>query len=145
MKSKYIESELQGKTLRVYWYLLQHYERMVGSTREIQRALGFSSPNLVSYHLEKLSELGLLEKKQGKYAIAREIKVGALRQFARVGTFMFPRYLFYAAFFSTMLSLYVVFMNSFSGNINIVFVLIFGVIGAAVSWFETLSLWRQKK
>ncbi|NIM45531.1 MAG: hypothetical protein GTN80_07805, partial [Nitrososphaeria archaeon] len=48
------ESELKGKTLLVYWYLIKERGDSVG-VREIQRALKFSSPSVASYHLEKLS------------------------------------------------------------------------------------------
>ena len=50
-----IESELKGNTLRVYWMLLQSQSAGVG-VREVQRQLGFSSPALASYHLNKLAE-----------------------------------------------------------------------------------------
>ena len=43
-----IEAELKGKTLLVYMYLIKSKDPAVG-VREVQRALGFSSPS-VSYH-----------------------------------------------------------------------------------------------
>jgi len=48
-----IAAELKGKTLLVYMYLLRSTEPTVG-VREVQRSLGFSSPSVSSYHLNKL-------------------------------------------------------------------------------------------
>jgi len=53
---------LKGKTLKVYWYMLQQPSRSVG-VREIQRALRFSSPSVALHHLEKLEDLGLVQKR----------------------------------------------------------------------------------
>ena len=52
-----LASELQGNTLRVYWYLINSSKTSVGP-RDVQRKMGFSSPNLAVYHLDKLVELG---------------------------------------------------------------------------------------
>ena len=57
-----LESMLKGKTLKVYWYMLQQPNRSVG-VREIQRALRFSSPSVALHHLEKLEDLGLVQKR----------------------------------------------------------------------------------
>jgi len=51
MDEKKIESELRGNTLKVYWYMLEHGGESSVGVREIQRALGFSSPTLAAYHL----------------------------------------------------------------------------------------------
>lgn len=56
-----IASMLHGNTLKVYWFLLRAEKGVVGVS-ETQRALGFSSPALAVYHLDKLTELGLVEK-----------------------------------------------------------------------------------
>ncbi len=56
-----IAAELKGKTLLVYMYLLRSNDPDVG-VREVQRSLGFSSPSVSSYHLNKLRELGLVDR-----------------------------------------------------------------------------------
>lgn len=85
-----IESELKGNTLRVYWMMLRSSGGI--SAREVQKALGFSSPRLAAYHLEKFEELGLVKKEHGEYYLVREVKVGVLKQFVRFGSFLLPRY-----------------------------------------------------
>lgn len=59
----FLEAELRGKTLRVYWYLLKHGGEHPIGVREVQRSLGFSSPSVALHHLEKLRDLKLLDKK----------------------------------------------------------------------------------
>lgn len=139
---KVIESYLRGKTLQVYWYLLQSPNKTAG-VREIQRALNFSSPSISSHHLEKLQSLGLIKKELGEYHLIEEVKVGILRFFTRVGHFLIPRYLFYSVWFSTMLFTYI-FFYGVTGSVHNFFALIFGLIGSAILWFESIRLWREK-
>ncbi|MEB3755371.1 MAG: hypothetical protein GSR79_00700, partial [Desulfurococcales archaeon] len=49
-----------GTSLRVYLYLLQ-VNRPIG-IRELQRSMGFKSPTTARHHLERLVDLGLVEK-----------------------------------------------------------------------------------
>ncbi len=138
-----LESQLKGKTLKVYWYMLQHPSRSVG-VREIQRALRFSSPSVALHHLEKLEDLGLVQKKAtGEYIIKEEVKVGILRLFNRMGHFLVPRYLFYSVLFTTMLATYTAIC--FIGNILPNFyALMFGLIASAAFWIETIRIWRAR-
>ena len=138
-----LAAELKGNTLRVYMCVL----RSTGSVgvREVQRTLGFSSPTLAAYHLDKLVESGLAEKRCGEYYLAREVKIGVLKQFMRVGAFLLPRHLFYATMFTMLLSLYAVYLLEFERfNISSVFALAFGALGTVTSWYETLKAWRGK-
>jgi DNA-binding MarR family transcriptional regulator len=76
MSSEHLASELQVHTLRVYWYLINSPKTSVGP-RDVQRKMGFSSPNLAIYHLDKLVELGIVEKVAGEYRITRIVDVWA--------------------------------------------------------------------
>jgi len=137
-----VEAELRGKALRVYWYFIRHSEKPLG-VREVQRALGFSSPSVAMHHLEKLKGLELLKKNaSGEYLLAREVKVGFLRMFTRLGRVILPRYLFYAVFISTMLATYVaVYPQNF--NIHNIVALTFGVAACVILWYETVRLLRE--
>ncbi len=136
-----IESELKGNTLRVYWILLQSKSSIIG-VREVQHRLRFSSPALASYHLNKLIELGLVEEKNGEYTLLRDVRVGILKQFARFGSIMLPRYVFYAVMFTT---LFVYFITQFRDvNFYSVFAFIFGLLGTIILWYETVRVWKQK-
>ncbi len=138
-----LESALKGKTLLVYWYLLQQPSRTVG-VRQVQRALGFSSPSIAVHHLGKLDDLGLVGKKMtGEYVLEEEVKVGILRFFMRMGRFLVPRYLFYSVLFSTMLATYLTLYTL--GQIPLSFyAVMFGLIASLIFWVETVRLWRTK-
>ena len=140
---KVIESELKGKTFLVYLYLLKRKDKIVG-VREMQRALNFSSPSLVAYHLEKLLNLGLVKKNiSGEYMLRREIKVGILPLFSQIGRILIPRHLFYAILFTTMTILYIIFYG-ITGSIHSIIALLFGTLATIILWFETIKIWREK-
>lgn len=141
MDNDKIESELKGNTLRVYWMLLRSQTGTIG-VREVQRTLRFSSPALASYHLAKLEELGLVEKTNGEYHLKKEVRVGVLKQFTKLGTFMLPRYTLYAVMLTTLLLFYLTQLREV--NFYSVFALIFALLGTAILWYETLRVWRQK-
>jgi len=137
-----VESELRGSTLRVYWYMFKKGEGV--GVREVQRALGMASPSTALHHLDKLRELGLVEKdRYGQYVIVKEVKVGALRPFSRLGTLVLPRYSFYAAFFSTSLLIYLL-REGWGGTVHGMMAIIFGLSAAAVSWYETFRIWSDR-
>src|SRR3989337_202872 len=138
-----VESELKGKTLLVYWYMLRTPTSNVG-VRQIQRALHFSSPSIAAHHLEKLMTLGLVDKKgTGEYYLTQEVKIGLLRFFTRLGRFLVPRYLFYSVWFTTMFLVYIIFYGH-DGSVHNLVAIIFGVLANLVLWLETARLWRQK-
>lgn len=143
LDSAFLESALKGKTLLVYWYLLQQPTHSAGA-REVQRSLGFSSPSIAVHHLEKLQDLGLIQKKgTGEYVLEGEVKVGILRFFTRMGHFLVPRYLFYSILFTTMLTAYVT-LHIIGQITPSLYTLMFGIIATIIFWIETFRLWRAK-
>jgi len=143
-----IESHLKGKTLQIYWYLLRDPTSSVG-VREVQRSLGLSSPSVAAHHLNKLLNLGLVEKTiRGEYLLNQEVKVGLLKFFSRMGRFLVPRYLFYAIWLSTMFVIYVVVYNLIlyqpTGSVHNLAAILFGVVANVVLWLETVRLWKEK-
>jgi DNA-binding transcriptional ArsR family regulator len=128
----FLESELKGKTLLVYWYLLQRSTHSVG-VREVQRALKFSSPSIAVHHLQKLQDLGLVEKKgTGEYVL-----------FTKMGRFMVPRYLFYSVLFTTMLATYLT-LTMIGQIAPSFYAVIFGFVATLIFWVETSRLWRAR-
>ncbi|MEM2873031.1 MAG: hypothetical protein QXD82_02545 [Nitrososphaerales archaeon] len=136
-----IASKLKGNTLRVYWALLRSKNGIIG-VREVQRTLKFSSPALASYHLSKLEELGLVKKENSDYRLIREVKVGVLRQFTKIGSFMLPRYIFYASLLTTLFVFYLTQLKEV--NFYSIFALIFGSLSTAIMWYETIRTWLEK-
>lgn len=137
-----IESELKGKTLLVYMHMLKNPGDAVG-VREVQRELGFSSPSVSSYHLNKLQELELVENVYGDYRLVREIKVGVLRQFITFGGIMLPRYLFYAVLMTTMLVTYLI-QSPLYPTRETFTTIIMGLVPNVILWYETIKIWRDR-
>lgn len=138
-----IESQLKGKTLMIYWYMLRASGSHVG-VREIQRSLNLSSPSVAAHHLEKLVSLGLVDKtRTGEYYLIQEVRVGILRFFTRLGRFLVPRYMFYSVWFTTMLAIYLGYYRQ-DGSVHNLVAIIFGVLASLILWFETARLWREK-
>jgi DNA-binding transcriptional ArsR family regulator len=134
-----IEFELRGKTMEVYMYLLRHKEPL--GTREVQRALGFSSPSIVVHHIDKLLRLGIVEKDDyGRYVLAKKVDAGVLNAFVQLGRFPLPRLGFYAAFFTTIAFAYLI-VNLARLDLYAVF----GTVGGALAfWYEALRIWKRK-
>jgi len=143
-KDRVLESELKGVTLRVYWHILGAGNKESIGVRHIQRELGLSSPSVALHHLEKLRTLGLLEKGiTGDYRLVGQVKVGVLKNFVGLLGILVPRYLFYSTMFTVMLVLYpVLYPPNFSAHNVMAFV--FGAAAVAVSWTETLRVWRMR-
>ncbi len=141
MNEERLASELQGNTLRVYWYLINSSNTSAGP-RDVQRKLGFSSPSLAVYHLDKLVDLGVVEKTGGEYHLTRIVDVGILKQFTRIRGFVFPRQILYSSMWSTLLGFYLYEFRAI--NFYSAFGLLFGLLGAGILWFEALNNWRNR-
>ena len=134
-----VDYELRGKTLTVYLYLLRH-GKAVG-VREIQKGLGFSSPSVAFHHLDKLVDLGVVEKDEyERYVLTRKVDTGILHSFVSIAGITLPRLGFYAAFFTTIAIAYLL-LNSSSLDL---YALIGTVGGAAIFWYEAWRVWRRK-
>jgi hypothetical protein len=103
MSDQKIANELKGNTLLVYWNFLKSSEDFIGP-RQVQRELGFSSSSLAVYHLNKLLNLGLVEKKFGEYKVKEIIDVGVLKQFIKWKGIVIPKHVTYATLVSTLFS-----------------------------------------
>ena len=136
-----IASVLRGNTLRAYWALLNSRDMVIGP-RELQRRLGFSSPALASYHLNKLREMGLVAHEGGDYRLLVEVRVGVLKQFIKLGTFLLPRYVLYATMFTTLLVYLMI--NLREPTFYSVYAVILGFLGTGIFWYETVRVWRQR-
>ena len=131
---------LQGKTLKVYWFLLEHPNSGV---REIDRQLGFNSPATVLYQINKLVEGGLVEKTvQDKYIATEYVNSGILGLYLKIGSKMIPRMIFYLSFFVVSLILY--FLLLFSRNPFVFYVEDFltFLIGFSSLFFFALEFYR---
>jgi len=132
---------LRGRTLKVYYLLLTTGQPWSG--REIYRKLGFSSPSLSFYHLNKLKDLGLVDvNEDGMFFAARRVRAGILTYFIDIGNRLIPRFLFYAVFFISLLisSFFFLQLTTHPSDITLVLVLL---IASIIFFFETM--WILKK
>ena len=103
-----------------------------------------SSPSIALYHLEKLRELGVVEKNvQGEYALMEQVPVGTLKMFLKVGHLILPRYLFYAIFFTTATIAYAIETILQGGSLDPVGV-VFGIAATGISWYECARMWKER-
>ena len=139
-----LDPELRGNTLRVYWLMLSQSDSV--GVREVQRALGMSSPSVASHHLSKLVDLELVEKlPDNSYEVSRVVKVGVLRNFIGFRGRFLPRYMFVAIFFTISTIAYLILsLIARPGLYDRYVALAIGAIGAAFAWWETLRLWKLK-
>jgi DNA-binding transcriptional ArsR family regulator len=137
------EYALRGKAWKVYWFLLRSGSPV--SVREVQKALKFSSPSVANHHLEQLRELGLVKKQDvgGYYSLVSEVKIGILRHYVKLGKILFPRFLFYALFFTTFYAAFLLFMVSRASRENF-FISLFGVLACAIFWYEAYRFWSLR-
>ena len=139
-----LDPELRGNTLRVYWLMLSQNEPV--GVREVQRALGMSSPSVASHHLSKLVALELVEKlPDNSYEVGRVVKVGVLRNFIGFRGRFLPRYMFVAIFFTMATISYLVLgFIARPGLYDRYVALTIGAVGALFAWWETYRLWKLK-
>jgi len=134
-----VDAELRGRTLRAYLFILKS-PKPIG-VRELQRALGLSSPSVAYHHLDKLTRMGLVEKDQyGEYASVKNVNVNVLQAFTQIGRLLVPRFTFYAVFFTTLLLGYIfVFLNHLNS-----FAVAFGLFASFFAWYETYRTWKKR-
>jgi len=93
-------SELEGTTFTVYSYVVKE-SKPVGP-REVMRGASPSSPSVAYRHLQKLEDLGLLEKnEEGRYIVKEKAKISG---YLWIGRTLVPRLIFYSLFFTGLLS-----------------------------------------
>ncbi|MFQ5979131.1 MAG: ArsR family transcriptional regulator [Candidatus Heimdallarchaeota archaeon] len=140
-----LQDILRGKTFQVYWYLLSQGE---AGPRELQRKLGFSSPNISVHHLRKLVNADLVSQNpvHNKYEIKREVRTGVLSLYTRLGRYLIPQNLFLLTFYSSITLCYLFLIMFPRGTIipeDILF-LIVAVIGMAFFIQQTQKIWRLR-
>jgi hypothetical protein len=87
--------ELEGNTLNVYAYIV-HVAKPVG-TRDVTRGANLSSTSVAHRHLQKLEDLGLIEKNQyGDFILKEKTSING---HVWVGRNLVPRLMFYSFFF----------------------------------------------
>ncbi len=131
------EKALKGTALDVYRFLLKK-NKPVG-VREVQRALGLSSPSVATYHLTKLEELGILKKDASGYSVNKVL----LEQSIKINRFLVPRYLFYTIFAVAVLLIELTLFRPALIDRQYVFSLAAIAVFVAFSGYETAKTWLR--
>ena len=131
---------LTGTTLRVYLLLLRSKRPM--GVREVQRALGMKSPSTASYHINKLLDLGLIERVPGgEFRAVKNPDALPIALYSVFAGQIIPRLLPYAVAFLAMLITYLIVefpeYNPYA--------LIFGIASTLILWVETIRSWLNLK
>jgi len=136
---KHPATEVKGNTLRVYLYLLQSG---ASDLRDVQRALGFSTPSLASYHLGKLVEAGYASQNSyGQYVAKADSTRELLEGYTRLGGLVVPQLLFFAILFTALIGFFAFMALSYASYVPL-------LAGASVAmvlvlWYETARVWRR--
>ena len=135
-----IIQKLNGRTLMVYFVLLN--KGSIG-VRELQRFLDLSSPSVARYHLDKLTELHLVENRNGVYILTHKADLPVLTSWILIGKHLYPRILFAAIFFTLLFLCYLIFFYSF-WHTDAFFVVLFGSLIIIYLWIEVLLQFIHK-
>ena len=131
------EKTLKGTALDVYRFLLK--KNKPAGVREVQRALGLSSPSVASYHLAKLEEVGILKQESGGYVVNKVL----LEQSIKLNRFLVPRYFFYTIFAAAVLIIELTLLRPASIDREYVFSLAATGVFVAFSCYETVKTWLR--
>jgi hypothetical protein len=131
--------DLKGNTLRVYLLLLS---KGPCELRDVQRALGFSTPSLASYHLNKLIEAGYASQNSaGQYYSVKDVSGEILEGFTRVGGVLVPQLTFFSILFTALIVYFGLMSLSNPGYVRLLVAASIALVAAV--WYETARVWRR--
>ena len=136
--------ELEGITLSVYTYVVGK-GKPVGP-RDVVKGVNLSSPSVAYRHLQKLEDLGYLDKNNyGEYVTKNKAQV---RGYLWIGMRLFPKMLFYGLVFLSLLIVeLIVFVLHYSVEnyeFKVFFVLLLLITGSAMAVFA-VEAWLHRR
>ena len=137
--------ELEGITLSVYLYVVRK-DRPVGP-RDVMRGAHLSSPSVAYRHLQKLEDLGYLQKdKYGEYLTKDKARV---RGYVWIGRRMLPKMLVYSLIFMSILIVELVVLalhySVENYTFKVFFLLLTLITGSAMAVFAVEALLHHKR
>jgi DNA-binding transcriptional ArsR family regulator len=140
-----VNTELEGTTFTVYSFVIKE-NKPVGP-RDVMRGVNLSSPSVAYRHLQKLEDLGLLEKnKEGRYVVKEKAKISG---YLWVGRTLVPRLIFYSLFFTGLLGTELVaiairyFMYGLFPDMIFLYLTLITAIAMALFLIEGISLHKK--
>ena len=138
---------MQGKTLQVYWLLIEKSEFGI---REIQKELNYSSSALVSYQIQKLMTAGLVKKDNvtEKYQVSVKVITGIMNFFFQFKGQFIPRFSLYLfVFFLGFLFYFILSLmweDPFITHPGSILFLISLIISTIISSYESMKMCKMK-
>ena len=137
--------ELEGITLNVYLYVVRK-GKPVGP-RDVMKGANLSSPSVAYRHLQKLEDLGYLQKNNyGEYIIKGKAHV---RGYMWIGRRMLPKMLVYALTFLTILIIELIVLAIHypveTDEFKVFFLLLTLITGFAMAVFAVEALRHRKR
>jgi hypothetical protein len=140
------DEDLDGLTLKVYLTLVKQNKPL--GPREVMRLAGLSSPSVSYRNLQKLDDLGLIEKDQyGQYFVKQRQNI---KGYVWIGNKIFPRIFFYSFFYVGILAIevFITIANVIVGEPiaqNFLLLLLITSISTAIFLFEGASALKSKR
>ena len=136
--------DLEGTTLSVYLYTVRK-GKPVGP-RDVMKGVQLSSPSVAYRHLQKLEDMGYLQKNQyGEYIVKSK---AAVKGYIWIGRRIMPKMLFYAVVFMCILITEIVVLALHYPVENYVFKIFFLLLilitGSVMCVFATEWLMQRK-
>ena len=142
-----VDAELEGNTLNVYAYVVKE-GKPVGP-RDVMRGVNLSSPSVAYRQLQKLENLGLVERNQyGEYVVKERASISG---HLWIGRNLVPRLMFYSFFFIGILGAEIaiiaiqVFFYGQTADIEIFYLIAITVIAMALFLGEGILLLRKTR
>jgi hypothetical protein len=142
-----VDEELEGNTLNVYAYAVKE-GRPVGP-RDVMRGANLSSPSVAYRQLQKLENLGLMEKNPyGEYVVKERTSISG---HLWIGRNLVPRLVFYAFFFMGILGAEIaiiavqVFFFGQSLNVEILYLIVITALAMSLFLGEGILLRRKTR
>lgn len=137
--------ELKGITLSVYLYVVRK-GKPVGP-RDVMKGANLSSPSVAYRHLQKLEDLGYLQKdRYGEYVLKDK---ASIRGYIWIGRRMLPKMLVYALTFTSILIIELIVLaihySVETYEFKVFFLLLTSVTGFAMAVFTIEALRHHKR
>ncbi len=138
-------SSLEGTTLAVYMYAVNKGNPV--GPRDVMKGVGLSSPSVAYRHLQKLEDVGYLQKNEyGEYTVKRKAHIKGQ---AWVGNRLLPKMWLYALLFLAILNVEIIILIlHFSVETNefkVFFLLLTLITGLAFAVFAVEGLLQNKR
>jgi hypothetical protein len=106
--------------------------------------MGFQSPNAAIFHLDKLSEMGLVDRtRDGIYRECERRKFGQMDWFVMVGHVLIPKPAVYAGVMSASMVVSALLLLPFM-SLPTALALAPGLLSIVILWHQALVVWRQR-